>query len=95
MVSPSCFVVSFEFLLVNEAEGVLVPQFKNNTRLINPKTWYTYLFIALFLCTELFSSYITKMLLNKIVLNAYKNYKAFNKNEQHNMIILRYFNRDF
>ena len=35
------------------------------------------------------------MLLNKIVLNAYKNYKAFNKNGQHNIIILRYFNRDF
>lgn len=35
------------------------------------------------------------MLLNKIVLNAYKNYKAFNKNEKHNIIILRYFNRDF
>ena len=37
MVSPSCFGVSFELLLVNAVGGVLVPQFKNSSRLINPK----------------------------------------------------------
>ena len=69
MVSPSCFGVSFELLLVNTVGGVLVHNLKTVADLLIQKcciNTFSFAFIAVLL-----SSYITKLLLNKIVLNMY------------------------